>query len=117
MKDQIGITLTFDNILLQDHIKILPITHLQILFQNKLQFLYPTDQDLYNARSYLKNKNIETIVYISVQLCISRSYRQNLIRINQELKYAQKLNAQYIVIHIGTRGKRSKIPFKYLKID
>ena len=66
MKDKIGITLTFDNILKQDHIKLLPITHLQILFQNKLQFLYPTEQDLYNVRSYLKNKDIETIVHISV---------------------------------------------------
>ena len=66
MKDKIGITLTFDNILKQDHIKLLPITHLQILFQNKLQFLYPTEQDLYNIRLYLKNKDIETIVHISV---------------------------------------------------
>jgi hypothetical protein len=79
MKDQIGVTLTFDNILKQDHIKLLPITHLQILFQNKLQFLYPTDQELYNVRSYLKNKDIKTIVHISVQLCISRSYERNLI--------------------------------------
>jgi len=115
MKDKIGITLTFDNILKQDHIKLLPITHLQILFQNKLQFLYPTEQDLYNVRSYLKNKDIETIVHISVQLCISRSYGKNLIRINQELRYAQKLNAQYIVIHTGTRGKRTKIPLRIFK--
>jgi len=43
MRDKIGITLTFDNILKQDHIKLLPITHLQVLFQNKLQFLYPTE--------------------------------------------------------------------------
>ena len=115
MKDQIGITLTFDNILTQEHIKLLPITHLQILFQNKLQFLYPTDQELYNVRSYLKNKNVEIIVHISVQLCISRSYGKNLMRINQELKYAQKLNAQYIVIHTGIRGKRTKIPLQIFK--
>src|SRR3989337_2105465 len=115
MKDQIGITLTFDNILIQDHIKLLPVTHLQILFQNKLQFLYPTDQDLYNIRSYLKNKDIEIIVHVSVQLCISKSYGKNLKQINQELKYAQKLNAQYIVIHTGTKGKRTKIPLKIFK--
>ena len=61
MKDKIGITLTFDNILKQDHIKLLPITHLQILFQNKLQFLYPTEQDLYNVRSYLKIKLLKQL--------------------------------------------------------
>ena len=38
MKDKIGITLTFDNILKQDHIKLLPITHLQILFQINFNF-------------------------------------------------------------------------------
>jgi len=113
MKDKIGITLTFDNILKQDHIKLLPITHLQILFQNKLQFLYPTEQDLYNVRSYLKNKDIETIVHISVQLCISRSYGKNLTRINQELRYAQKLNAQYIIIHTGTSIGAAQMPKLY----
>ena len=55
------------------------------------------------------------VVHISVQLCISRSYGKNLIRINQELKYAQKLNAQYVVIHTGTRGKRTKIPLQIFK--
>ena len=54
-------------------------------------------------------------VHISVRFCISRSYRKNLIRINQELRYAQKLNAQYIVIHTGTRGKRTKIPLRIFK--
>jgi len=115
MKDQIGITLTFDNILIKDHIKLLPITHLQILFQNKNNFIYPTQQDLYNVSSYLKFKNVVLIVHISVQLCISRSYGKNLTRIKQEFYYAHKLNAQYIVIHTGTKGKRTKIPLHIFK--
>src|ERR1700741_1581053 len=115
VKDQIGITLTFDKILSQEYVKLLPITYLQILFQNKLEYIYPNQQDLYNVYSYLKFKKIDLIVHISVQLGISRAYGRYLDRIKQELKYAQILNAKYIVIHTGTKGKRKQIPLHIFK--
>src|SRR5271156_2904411 len=103
----IGITLPFNEI--NDHYLDLPISYIQILFQNKNDWLDPSLNDLERLNKVLMTRNIRPIIHISVRICIVNLTGNYLSRVKQELQYAKDLNAQYIVIHCGTTGTKRPI--------
>ena len=103
-----GITLPFNEI--DDHYLNLPISYIQILFQNKNEWLDPSFNDLKRLNKVLMTRNIRPIIHINVQIHIVNLTGNYLSRAIQELQYAKELNAQYIVIHCGTKGKKKFIP-------
>src|SRR5271156_5250968 len=64
----IGITLPFNEI--NDQYLSLPISYIQILFQNKNEWLNPPINDLKNLNKDLTTKNIRSIVHINVKICV-----------------------------------------------
>ena len=109
----IGITLPFNEI--NDQYLNLPISYIQILFQNKNEWLDPSFNDLKRLNKVLITRNIRPIIHINVQICIVNLTGKYLSRVKQELQYAEDLNAQYIVIHCGTKGKKKPIPINIFR--
>src|SRR5277367_6637197 len=109
----IGITLPFNEI--NDQYLSLPISYIQILFQNKNEWLNPSINDLKNLNKDLTTKNIRSIVHINVKICVINLTGNYLARAIQELHFAKIINAQYIIIHCGTRGKNIPIPKEIFK--
>src|ERR1700722_10091999 len=107
----IGITLPFNEIFNDQYLN-LPITYIQILFQNKHEWLTPSSNDLIKAEKALRSKNIRPIIHINVKICIINLTGNYLHRAIQELEFAKILKAQYIVIHCGTKGRRIPIPIE-----
>ena len=106
----LGITLPFNEI--DDHYLDLPISYIQILFQNKNEWLDPSFNDLKRLNKVLMTRNIWPIIHINVQICIVNLTVNYLSWAIQELQYAKELNVQYIVIHCGTKGRRIPIPIE-----
>ena len=104
----LGITLPFNQI--SDQYLNLPISYIQILFQNKKDWLDPSFNDLKRLNKVLMTRNIRPIIHINVQICVVNLTGNYLSRVKQELQYAKELNAQYIVIHCGTKGRKKPIP-------
>ena len=109
----LGVTLTFDKIT-NDHLN-LPIQYLQILFQNQNVWLNPTENDLKDLNKKLKSKNIRPIIHINVKICITNLTNTYLCRAQQEIEYAERLNAEYIIIHCGTKGRKKEIPREFFR--
>jgi endonuclease IV len=114
----LGITLPFNQI--NDQYLNLPIDYIQIIFQDKGNWLNPTHNDLFRLNKKLKQLNIIPIVHFNVKLSIinlgfgePRSQYQS--RVKQEIEYAKTLNAKYLVIHCGTRGKKDPIPKNHFR--
>src|SRR5579862_9278413 len=109
----IGITLPFNEI--NDQYLSLPIDYIQILFQNKNEWLNPSFHDLQRINKILMTRKIRSVVHINVCICIINLAGNNLSRAIQELQYAKEINAQYIVIHCGIKGKKIPIPTEIFK--
>ena len=109
----LGITLPFDEI--SDQYLNLPISYIQIIFQNKKKWLNPSINDLVNLSKVLNDKGIRVIVHINVKICIINSTGNYLSRAIQEFEFAKRIKAQYIVIHCGTRGRQQPIPKEIFK--
>ena len=117
----IGITSEFTRIIenCERHPKI---KYIQILFcQRNIGIHYPEKRELDSISNYLKNRKVTPIIHISmgkdpkwwnntpIHLTIANYYgyfRQHILR---EIDYGKQLNAQYIVIHCGSKGGRKNI--------
>src|SRR5215469_10940261 len=108
-----GITLSFDKIT-KDYLN-LPIRYIQILFQNGRNWIDPTDNELFNLRTELQQRKIRPIIHINIQIQITNLTGQYLSRVKQEIYYGRKLNAEYIIIHCGTKGQKRTIPKSFFK--
>ena len=109
----IGITLPYNEI--NDQYLNLPINYIQILFMNKNEWLNPPIKHILSLNKTLKNKKIISIIHINVKICITNLTGNNLARLQQELEYANAIQAQYIVIHCGTKGNKEPIPREFFK--
>jgi endonuclease IV len=108
-----GITLPFNEI--SEQYLNLPISYIQILFQNRKEWLYPQEKELIKVKNQLSNKQIRPIVHINIKLCIINLTGNFRSRAILELGYAKALNAQYIIIHCGTKGSKNPIPLHTFK--
>jgi endonuclease IV len=75
----------------------------QLLFQQKTEYISPNNKDLFGYNKFLNNKRIKCYVHISVNLNIAHAYAQNLFRIKTEIIYGHKIGAIGFVIHCGSK--------------
>src|SRR5215469_6926874 len=108
-----GIILSFNDIT-KEYLD-LPIQYIQILFQNGRTWIDPTNKELFDLRKQLQQRNIRPIIHINVQIQITNLTGNYLSRAKQEIDYGRKLDAEYIVIHCGTKGSKTTIPKNFFK--
>ena len=116
----IGITSEFTAVI--DNCEANPtIRWIQILFcQRNKGIYYPDKEELRKIRNYLRNKGITPIIHISmghdpkwwnngsIHPTIANYYGYFRKHILREIYYGKEIDAQYIVIHCGSKGGRNK---------
>src|SRR5215469_8477527 len=108
-----GIAISFDDIT-EEYLK-LPIQYIQVMFRQGREWTDPTNEQLFKVKSKLRQRNIQPIIHINFEIHITNLTNRNLSCVKQEIDYGRKIDAEYIVIHCGTKGDKKQIPTQIFK--